>query len=178
MVWIGGIEGIPDVYTWIGGVVIMAGVGLITVGEYKRSGGCHEEEEKDIDVSKKMRMIEMKIGRDEVSSLSSGDDAETVLLSAESFDEESPFNDDDGPPPVPGEARDDNSLCRSGSSSPSPSLDLSSPSFLHHLPSSLSLWKGKDHQQEASCCHEYSALSAVDDEGEGEGGGGIEEDLL
>ena len=35
--WIAGIEGIPDIYTWVGGSVVIAGVGLITYGEYQRT---------------------------------------------------------------------------------------------------------------------------------------------
>ena len=150
IVWIAGIEGVPDLYTWIGGTVIIIGVGFITVGEYKRT---HKEEV--IDDSKKM--IEMKGGSGE-NSLDS-DDADTVLLS-ESFDEGSSLNDDP--------ERDGHSQRLTGMSSQSIDLStcvdekkissLSSTSFIHHLPS-LSLWKGKQNQQE------YSALSAVEDEG-------------
>jgi hypothetical protein len=165
MVWMAGIEGIPDVLTWIGGLVIMAGVGMITIGEYKRT---HMEEKAvtedfavTLAVSKKM--LEMKGGGRDDSSLSSSDDADTVLISAESFDEESSLHDGE-----------EDSLClhspqttgntataAGGSTSQSNDLSLSSSivsssqSFIHHLPSlQLSLWKGQ----------EYSALSAVEDE--------------
>lgn len=34
--WAAGLEGIPDVWTWLGGVVVMAGVGVVSLGEHRR----------------------------------------------------------------------------------------------------------------------------------------------
>ncbi len=32
--WLSGIEGFPDIYTWVGGFVILAGIGIITYSEH------------------------------------------------------------------------------------------------------------------------------------------------
>jgi drug/metabolite transporter (DMT)-like permease len=35
--WVGGVEHLPSAYSWIGGMVVMGGVGLISYAEHKRS---------------------------------------------------------------------------------------------------------------------------------------------
>ncbi len=41
--WAIGVEHLPSIYSWIGGVVVMAGVGAISYGEYTRSEN-HDQE--------------------------------------------------------------------------------------------------------------------------------------
>lgn len=82
IVWIAGIECIPDIYTWIGGFVVLSGVGLITYGEYQRTHvknpndnnekNNNENEKNNNDIEKKSI---------ELINDNSRDDSETVLLS-------------------------------------------------------------------------------------------------
>jgi drug/metabolite transporter (DMT)-like permease len=36
LAWAGGVEHLPSAYSWIGGMVVMGGVGLISYAEHKR----------------------------------------------------------------------------------------------------------------------------------------------
>lgn len=40
--WAIGVEHLPSLYSWIGGAVVMAGVGLISYGEYERDNSSKE----------------------------------------------------------------------------------------------------------------------------------------
>ncbi len=43
--WMIGVEGLPSLYSWAGGAVVMTGVGIISYGEHERSK--KEKAEKD-----------------------------------------------------------------------------------------------------------------------------------
>jgi hypothetical protein len=143
IVWMAGIEGVPDISTWIGGIVIMSGVGLITVGEYSRS---HLKEEAE---TKEVLGLEMKIASDSSPLVDGcGDDDATVLLcESDSNNSLGDLESPQSPQPKQGPEHDANSANSS----------IAPPSYL----ALRSLWQGKESQQGA-----YAVLSSLEDEEE------------
>jgi len=47
--WAAGLEGLPSVLSWLGGIVVMAGVGVISYGEHQREkhGNSHQTKQKE-----------------------------------------------------------------------------------------------------------------------------------
>lgn len=85
--WIAGIEGIPDLYTWIGGFVVISGVALITYGEHQRSHTENNENEikcgtdnNNAATTTNKKNVEMKSNLSTSLDENSIDETETVLL--------------------------------------------------------------------------------------------------
>lgn len=96
--WIAGIEGIPDLYTWIGGFVVLSGVGLITYGEFLRTHGDntnHETNEENIISNKEGKSIELTSDGsiDETETVLLYDDDNLSLITDDSHDSKSLIND-------------------------------------------------------------------------------------
>lgn len=140
MVWMAGLEGIPDLYTWIGGGVIMFGVGLITIGEYNRS---HQK----VNENSGTQLVEIK----KISSI----DDETVLL-VDARDDDSTLSD---------ECLEDLESLQT-----LPLITSSSPISLNEIvqedPSSFiklpSIWNDKTAKQQ-NLGHEYAVLSSIEE---------------
>lgn len=76
--WAFGIEGIPDAATWIGGLIVMSGVGLLSAGEHLRE----QKEQHEHDSATHERDIEMTSPRKRPSVDDTASSESTMSMSS------------------------------------------------------------------------------------------------
>ncbi len=79
--WIIGLEGLPTIFSWLGGVVVIGGVALITHGERQRELKHRDSHKTALDSSQRQLIPQDDLEDDDEEGFAGDDEERTIELS-------------------------------------------------------------------------------------------------